>query len=336
MHSETERLEPLQSALANLKLLSTVVADTGEFDQVEKYLPEDSTTNPSLILGAMSKPEYAHLIREAVDYARAQQLPSQAETLSLAADKLFVGFGVELLKRIPGRVSSEVDARLSFDAPATVARAQRLLKLYEDAGVDSKRVLIKIASTWEGLQAAAALQAMGIDCNMTLIFSASQSRVAGEVGARLISPFVGRITDYWAAKRKASDPSFQGFSPEQDPGVLCVRNIAREMNDHFARRVEVMGASFRNVGQVLALAGLPLLTIAPGLLQELDSLKEHPVPALVSNTPPESLPHRAPLTQAEFLFQLNADECASFKLAEGIRKFVQDQEALEAKLVALL
>ena len=326
----------MATALDQLKQYTTVVADTGDFQVMKEYLPQDATTNPSLILAAFGKAEYSALVDEAIAYGRAKHAADEHAQMLAIVDKLCVNFGVEILRIVPGRVSTEIDARLSFDTAATVARARSLAALYREAGVDVGRVLFKVASTWEGLQAAAALQAMGIDCNMTLIFSASQSRVAGEVGARLISPFVGRITDYWAAKQKASDPSFQGFSPEQDPGVLCVRNIAREMNDHFARRVEVMGASFRNVGQVLALAGLPLLTIAPGLLQELDSLKEHPVPALVSNTPPESLPHRAPLTQAEFLFQLNADECASFKLAEGIRKFVQDQEALEAKLVALL
>lgn len=280
---------------------------------VEQYKPQDTTTNPSLILGAMNKAEYASLIAEAVAYAKAASgVDSEAARLQLAADKVFVNFGLELLKRIPGRVSTEVDARLSFDTAATVARAQKIIALYEAAGVDwRQRVLIKIASTWEGLQAAKQLQEQGIQCNMTLIFALAQARVAGEVKAKLISPFVGRITDYWKAKRGVA-----GFAAEEDPGVLSVKEIYHEMTAFFGHQVEVMGASFRNTDQILALTGLPLLTISPDLLQQLEAITDRPLARLLNDPVPDPLPDRPHLSQAQFLFQLNADECASFKLAD--------------------
>ena len=255
-----------ETYLDQLKRYTTVVADTGDFRQMEEYNPQDATTNPSLILAAAKDEEYREVTQRAVQDMRNSALSS--ETLSAALiDRVIVAFGLEILKRVPGRVSSEVDARLSFNAAGTAERARRLIDLYEQAGIDRERVLIKIASTWEGIQAARELEKEGIHCNLTLLFSAVQAAACAEAGVRLISPFVGRILDWY---RKATGESYE--DAETDPGVLSVRRIYCYYKKH-GYGVQVMGASFRNTREILALAGCDLLTIAPSLLRELAEQK---------------------------------------------------------------
>jgi transaldolase len=325
-----------ENALEQLKRFTKVVADTGEFDLIEEYKPQDSTTNPSLILKAMqaNNAAYDALVDEAVAYAKGEagrDLETLEERVQLAADKVFVNFGVAILKLIPGRVSTEVDARLSFDTEATLKRARRIAAMYREAGVDvEKRLLIKIASTWEGLAAAKVLENDdGLHVNMTLLFAVCQARVAGEVGATLISPFVGRITDFYKTKL-----GVDGFDAASDPGVHKVSEIYALIDRRF-NSVEVMGASFRNKEQVLALAGCPLLTISPALLRELAATEGFELErALVPDERGNDTPPAPHLTEAEFRCELNADECAQVKLGDGIRRFVADQEKLEALLKA--
>ncbi|MDH5470098.1 MAG: transaldolase, partial [Gammaproteobacteria bacterium] len=240
--------------LEQLKKMTTVVADTGDIDAIGTYTPTDATTNPSLLLKAAQMPSYEHLLQDAIDYAmaRSEQMETRAPDMM---DKLAVNFGAEILNIIPGRVSTEVDARLSFDAEATVTRAESLMKLYEKAGVDASRVLIKVASTWEGIQAAGMLEQRGIHCNLTLMFSLAQAVAAAEAGVTLISPFVGRIMD-WYKQSEGVD----GYAAADDPGVLSVTQIYNYYKHHGYSTV-VMGASFRNVGEILELAGCDLLTI---------------------------------------------------------------------------
>ena len=306
-----------------LKQLTTVVADTGDFNQMAAYSPQDATTNPSLILKAVQMPEYAPLLTDAVAKYGAQ---GKDEVMN----RLLVAFGCEILKHIPGRVSTEVDARLSFDTEATVARARRIIELFEAAGVSRERVLIKMASTWEGIQAAAQLERDGIHCNLTLLFSFAQAVACGQAKVQLISPFVGRIYDWYKKSAGASwDEAAMGGA--NDPGVQSVRTIYNFYKKH-GIATEVMGASFRNVGQITALAGCDLLTISPDLLSKL-AANEAALPQALDAA--AALAMEIPLVthdEASFRFAMNEDAMATEKLAEGIRAFVVDTHKLEAMM----
>ena len=302
----------MTSKLDQLKQFTTVVADTGDLDAIARLKPVDATTNPSLLLKAAAMPGYSALLKSAVTAGKGD--------LGLACDHFGVAVGGEILKIIPGRISTEVDARLSFDTQATLQRAERLIGLYEEAGIGRERVLIKIASTWEGIQAARQLEQQGIQCNLTLLFHMAQARACAEAGVYLISPFVGRILDWYKAS------TGQDYSAETDPGVLSVREIYGFYKQHGFNTV-VMGASFRNTGEVLALAGCDRLTISPALLAELSQMQGELTVHLKDNTERSSAP--AQLTESQFRWALNEDAMATEKLAEGIRKFAIDQRKLE-------
>jgi transaldolase len=309
--------------LEALKQFTTVVADTGDFHQIAAYSPRDATTNPSLILKAVQKPEYAPLLQKAV-----AQYGSQGKDETM--NRLLVAFGCEILKHIPGRVSTEVDARLSFDTEATVTRARRIIDLYQGEGVHVDRVLIKIASTWEGIQAAARLERDGIHTNLTLLFSFAQAVACGQAKVQLISPFVGRIYDWYKKSAGAQwDESAQAGA--NDPGVKSVRAIYHFYKKH-GIATEVMGASFRNVGQITALAGCDLLTISPDLLAQL-AASDAPLPRALDADAARTMD--IPFVQydeAGFRFALNEDAMATEKLSEGIRAFVADTIKLEAMM----
>jgi transaldolase len=312
--------------LEQLKTFTTVVADTGDFKQLAQFAPQDATTNPSLILKAVQKPDYAPLLAEVVAQHRSQ-------ALDVIVDHTLVRFGQEILKVIPGRVSTEVDARLSFDTPATLARARRLIQFYEAAGTPRSRVLIKIAATWEGIQAAAELEREGIHCNLTLLFAFAQAQACGDAKVKLISPFVGRIYDWY---KKSAGPAWDEAANAgvNDPGVKSVRAIYQYYKQH-GIATEVMGASFRNAGQILALAGCDLLTISPELLAQLQvQAGDQPVMRQLAFEGQPS-PAPAPLSEAAFRFALNEDAMATEKLAEGIRAFAVDAGKLDAMIEAL-
>ena len=303
-----------------LKKFTTVVADTGDFKQLAQFQPQDATTNPSLILKAVQKPEYAPLLAEAVAAHRGQPL-------DVVMDHLLVRFGCEILKTIPGRVSTEVDARLSFDTAATVARARRIMVLYEAQGIARERVLIKIASTWEGIQAAAELEREGIRCNLTLLFAFCQAVACGQAKVQLISPFVGRIYD-WYKKTAGAAWDEAAKSGANDPGVQSVRAIFNHYKKH-GIATEVMGASFRNIGQITALAGCDLLTISPELLAQL-AATEAPLSAALDAQAAKGMDLPAvSYDEASFRLALNEDAMATEKLAEGIRAFCADAVKLE-------
>ncbi|MBP7484661.1 MAG: transaldolase [Aquabacterium sp.] len=313
--------------LDQLKTFTTVVADTGDFKQLAQFTPRDATTNPSLILKAVQKPEYAPLLADAV-------ASHKAEPLDVIVDQVLVRFGLEILKVIPGRVSTEVDARLSFDTAATIERARRIMALYEAAGVGRDRVLIKIAATWEGIQAARVLEQEGIHCNLTLLFAFAQAQACGDANVQLISPFVGRIYD-WYKKSAGAQWDEAAKSGVNDPGVQSVTRIYQYYKQH-GIRTEVMGASFRNVGQILALAGCDLLTISPDLLAQLQGVDAQAQPVvryLSADGQPVAAP--TPLTESAFRFALNDDAMATEKLAEGIRQFAVDAVKLDAMIEAL-
>ncbi len=308
-----------------LKQFTTVVADTGDFRQIDAYRPQDATTNPSLILKAVQKPEYRSLLSETVAQYRGREL-------SELMDRLLVRFGVEILSIIPGRVSTEVDARLSFDSSATVVRAERLIELYQAQGIHIDRVLIKVAATWEGIAAAAQLERRGIHTNLTLLFSFCQAVACGQAKVQLISPFVGRIYDWY--KRAAGAAWVEADNAgANDPGVKSVRQIYNYYK-HFGIATEVMGASFRNVGQITALAGCDLLTISPDLLAALAASKA-PLERALDATAARAL-DLTPLNydEAGFRFALNEDAMASDKLSEGIRAFCADAVRLDQLLLA--
>ena len=309
--------------LDQLKQFTTVVADTGNFLQIAQYAPRDATTNPSLILKAALQAEYAPLLNETV--AAHGALP-----MDEVVDRILVGFGLEILKYIPGRVSTEVDARLSFDAAATLQRARRLMGLYEAAGVDRSRVLIKVAATWEGIQAAAELEREGIHCNLTLLFSFCQAVACGEAGITLISPFVGRIYD-WYRKSAGNQWVEADQAGARDPGVQSVARIYAYFKQH-GIATEVMGASFRNIGQIQALAGCDLLTIAPELLAQLQAT-DAPLARGLSPQVGDGSP-ALQFDEAGFRFALNEDAMATEKLAEGIRLFAADAVKLERLIQA--
>ncbi|MCW8127294.1 transaldolase [Microbulbifer halophilus] len=311
--------------LSQLRTVTDVVADTGDIAAIRRYRPIDATTNPSLLLKAAALEEYRPLVDRALDWAARQPGDSDAQ-MALCCDHLAVAIGSEILQIIDGRISTEVDARLSFDTDATVARARRLIELYRERGVATERVLIKIASTWEGIRAAEILERDGIHCNLTLLFSFAQARACADAGVTLISPFVGRILD-WHLKNGDRDH----YAPEEDPGVQSVRRIYRYYKER-GYDTTVMGASFRNRGQIEALAGCDSLTISPQLLGELAEDSGSLPRAL---TPAEARePLEEKLGESDFRFRHNEDAMASEKLGEGIRKFVQDQRALEQQLSA--
>ena len=306
------------TALERLRQFTTVVADTGEFHGLQTFRPQDATTNPSLILKAVQKPEYAGLMHEV--QARYPQAP-----LDELADRLLVAFGQKILQIIPGRVSTEVDARLSFSTDATVARAERLMDYYAQAGIGPDRVLLKIAATWEGIEAARRLERAGIHCNLTLLFGFAQAVACADAGVTLISPFVGRILDWYRA-REGRD-----FTVEEDPGVLSVRRIYTYYK-RFGYPCEVMGASFRSTAQILALAGCDLLTISPALLAELDAQEVPVARKLDPDAARQAQIERLSLDEPAFRFDLNEDAMATEKLAEGIRAFVADARTLDGLL----
>ena len=310
-----------------LKQHTVVVADTGDFHQIAQFQPQDATTNPTLILKAVQKPEYVALLQETVQAHGVQDL---AATM----DALLVRFGCEILKMVPGRVSTEVDARLSFDTAATVARAQRIMAMYEAQGIARERVLIKIAATWEGIEAARQLEQQGIHTNLTLLFAFCQAVACGQAGVRLISPFVGRIYD-WHKKQAGAQWDEVAQAGENDPGVQSVRRIYAYFKQH-GIRTEIMGASFRNVGQIMALAGCDLLTISPDLLAQMAATEvaANFVPALSAAYAQQHPQAAVQYTEATWRLALNEDAMAAEKLAEGIRAFAADAVKLEQLMLA--
>lgn len=320
-------LSSMTDQLTSLRQLTTVVADTGDIAAMKLYQPQDATTNPSLILNAAQLPEYRKLIDEAVNWAREQSGDKQQQ-VQLASDKLAVNIGLEILKLVPGRISTEVDARLSYDTEASVAKARSLIKLYNDAGISNQRILIKLASTWQGIRAAEQLEKEGINCNLTLLFSFAQARACAEAGVYLISPFVGRILDWYKANTDKKE-----YAPHEDPGVVSVSEIYAYYKQHGYDTV-VMGASFRNVGEILELAGCDRLTISPALLKELAETDGEVQRKLSWEGTVTERP--AKMTESEFFWQHNQDPMAVDKLAQGIRNFAIDQEKLEKMIAALL
>ncbi len=306
--------------LESLREHTTIVADTGDFESIRKYTPRDATTNPSLILKAAQMEEYSELVNK-VTY--------EAKNIDDALDKLAVLFGLEILKIVPGRVSTEVDARLSFDTTATLKKARSLIARYEKNGINRERILIKIASTWEGIRAAEELEKEGIHCNLTLLFSFAQAIACAEAKVRLISPFVGRIMDWHKAK------TGQEFSPTDDPGVQSVTRIYNYYKK-FDYATEVMGASFRNIGEITELAGCDLLTISPKLLDQLQETRGEIQRKLSRASAVASPDERVTLNESAFRWELNEDACATEKLSEGIRRFAADTEKLESFILPKL
>ncbi|HHH48868.1 MAG TPA: transaldolase [Gammaproteobacteria bacterium] len=312
--------------LEQLRNMTTVVADTGDIESIQQYRPSDATTNPSLLYKAAQMPQYQPLVQSAIEYAQARG-GSEEQRRLLTLDKIAVNFGKEILDIVPGRVSTEVDARLSFDTAATIARAEQLIALYREAGVDSARILIKIASTWEGIRAAEVLEKKGIHCNLTLMFSLAQAVGAAEAGATLISPFVGRIMD-WYKKTEG----VEGYAADDDPGVKSVTTIYQYFKK-FGYDTVVMGASFRNIGEIMALAGCDLLTIAPALMERLRNSEGELPRKLSPEMAREADIERIELDEPRFRWLMNEDAMATEKLAEGIRGFAADTLKLE-RLVA--
>ena len=312
--------------LDQLKQYTTVVADTGNFKQLAQFAPQDATTNPSLILKAVQQPDYAPLLADTVKV-------HQGEPLDRIVDHVLVRFGREILKVVPGRVSTEVDARLSFDTAASVARGRHIMALYEDAGIERERVLIKVASTWEGIQAARILQHEGIRCNLTLLFAFCQAVACGEAGVQLISPFVGRIYD-WHKKAAGSAWDEAASAGANDPGVKSVAQIYTYYKK-FDIDTEVMGASFRNIGQITALAGCDLLTISPELLAQLQASDAPLARVLDPEKAKATAVHAITYNEASFRYALNEDAMATEKLAEGIRAFAADAIKLDKMIEAI-
>jgi len=318
----------MSTQLDQLKQLTKVVADTGDFESMKAYKPQDATTNPSLILAAASKPEYAHLVEKAVADRKNSGL-SGAKQVDDVMDYILVNFGLEILKIVPGRVSTETDARLSFDRDGTIAKARQLIAIYEKAGISRDRVLIKIASTWEGIKAAEVLEKEGIHCNLTLLFSLAQAIACAEGGIQLISPFVGRILDWFKASTK------KDYTLAEDPGVISVTGIYNYYKK-FGYKTEVMGASFRNKGEITELAGCDLLTISPSLLAELQASTEPLTRKLDASKAAAMDIQKLSLDEKTFRYLLNDDAMATEKTAEGIRKFAVDIVKLEQMVAAKL
>lgn len=310
----------MTSKLEQLKQFTDVVADTGDIEAIRLYKPMDATTNPSLVYKAAQMPQYQDLLTASINASKS--VANSAQQLSAACDHLAVGIGLEILKIVPGRISTEVDARLSFDTKASIAKAHELISLYEKGGVDKSRVLIKLASTWEGIRAAEVLEKEGINCNLTLLFGFNQAAACADAGVFLISPFVGRILDWYKANTDKKE-----YTAEEDPGVVSVRHIYNYYKQNGYNTV-VMGASFRNIGEIEALAGCDRLTISPQLLQELDQDKSELKRVLSPDRTGDAIAKRLE-TETSFRFGVNQDAMATEKLAEGIRGFVKDQINLE-------
>ncbi|MFO0889555.1 MAG: transaldolase [Isosphaeraceae bacterium] len=315
--------------LEQLRSMTVVVADTGDIESIAQYKPRDATTNPSLLYKAAQMPAYSRLVDEAVRYARSRG-GSHAQQLEACADKLAIAFGKEILQIIPGRVSTEVDARLSFDTEATIRKAQHLISLYHDEGIDRERILIKIASTWEGIQAARELEKQGIHCNLTLLFSFPQAVACAHARVTLISPFVGRIYDWYLKERGVKD-----IPAAEDPGVHSVQKIYAYFKK-YGFKTEVMGASFRNIGEIIELAGCDLLTISPELLGELQKSEG----TLERRLSPEAARRQdipeVSMDEMAFRWMLNEDPMATEKLADGIRRFAADLAKLEESIAKRL
>ncbi len=316
----------MATLLDQLKEITTIVADTGEVEAIKTLKPVDATTNPSLLLKASTLPQCEPMIIEAIAYAKAQS-SDKDQQIEDAADKLSVLVGLEILNHIPGRISTEVDASLSFNIDKMVAKGKKLMALYNEAGIPNERVLIKLASTWEGIKAGEILEKEGINCNLTLLFSFAQARACAEAGVFLISPFVGRILDWYKAKTD------EEYTSETDPGVVSVRNIYSWYKEHGFKTV-VMGASFRNIGEITALAGCDRLTIGPSLIEELAKTEGDLPQFLKDGGATKEKP--AKLEEDQFRFDHNEDAMATEKLSEGIRNFIIDQNKLEAALSAKL
>lgn len=315
--------------LEQLKTFTKVVADTGDFASIEVYKPIDATTNPSLIYAASQDEKYKRLIEDAIGFAR-QSSSDKTVRLTQAMDKLAVNFGLEILKIVPGRVSTEVDARLSFDTAASVKKARELIALYEEAGISRERILIKVAATWEGIKAAEILEKEGIHCNLTLLFSQAQAIACAEAGVRLISPFVGRILDWHKKDRGVSE-----IPAPEDPGVISVTHIF-DYYKKFGYPTQVMGASFRNIGEICELAGCDLLTISPKLLQELEQTEGTLTKKLDAGAARGTDIEKISLDEKSFRWMMNEDAMATEKLAEGIRNFTKDLMKLEHQIAAML
>lgn len=313
----------MSNYLEKFKQHTVVVADTGDFEAMKKYKPTDATTNPSLLLAATQLPQYKHLLDQALEFAKKNSNNTE-EQVTLASDKLFVLFGLEILKIVPGRVSTEVDARLSFDKDAQIQKALSFIKLYEAEGISKERILIKLSSTWEGIQAAKELEENhGIHCNLTLLFSFAQAVACAEAGVTLVSPFVGRIYDWHVAKKGIKE-----YDLLEDPGVISVTKIFNYYKKH-GYTTQVMGASFRNVKEIQALCGCDLLTISPSLLEELSNLPGEPTVYLNRDHAQKVGEEKISLNEARFRYMHNDDEMASDKLSDGIRKFAIDAIKLE-------
>ncbi len=312
----------MSNQLTELKQFSVIVADTGDFASIRKYQPRDATTNPSLLLKAVQMPEYADVVNRAIADAKAESAGGRG-TLDIALDKLSVAFGLEILKIVPNRVSTEVDARLSFDTAATLAKARSLIARYEKAGLSRERILIKIAATWEGIQAARQLRQDNINCNLTLLFSFAQAVACAEAEVKLISPFVGRILDWYKKSTGRND-----YPPAEDPGVLSVTKIFNYYKK-FGHQTEVMGASFRNVAEILELAGCDLLTISPNLLEEMQKTPGTVTRKLDAAAARSSSLEKITLDEKAFRWLHNEDQMATEKLSDGIRVFAADTVKLE-------
>lgn len=317
-----------KSQLDQLKEFTVVVADTGDFESMKAYQPRDATTNPSLILQAAEKPGYAHLIDKAVEEVKSGSVAKSAQ-LEAVMDRILILFGLEILKIVPGRVSTEVDARLSFNTEGTISKARHLIAGYEKEGISRDRVLIKIASTWEGIKAAEQLEKEGIHCNLTLLFSFAQAAACAEAGVQLISPFVGRILDWYKAS------TGKEYGAEEDPGVISVRQIYNYYKKH-GYKTEVMGASFRNKGEILALAGCDLLTISPKLLGELADSNDPIAEILNEEKAAATNDEKVSFDEKTFRYEFNEDAMATEKTAQGIRGFAADIVKLEKLVMAKL
>ncbi|MBA6264313.1 MAG: transaldolase [Colwellia sp.] len=317
----------MTNQLSQLKKMTTVVADTGDIEAIANFQPQDATTNPSLLLKAASLESYQHLLTEAVTWAKEQSSSAEQHVID-AADKLSVLIGLEILKTVPGRISTEVDSRLSFDTEASIAKAHKLMAMYKEAGISNERILIKLASTWEGIKAAEQLEKAGINCNLTLLFSFAQAQACAEAGVYLISPFVGRILDWY--KKDSGKSEYAG---DEDPGVISVTSIYNYYKGKGYKTV-VMGASFRNIDEIRQLAGCDRLTISPNLLDELSKCHETLEQKLFSEQP--TLASQDKLSESSYRWAMNEDAMATEKLAEGIRNFTIDQIKLEKQLAELL
>jgi len=323
MGEPAAKVAKMANSLEQLKVYTTIVADTGDFEAIKQYTPTDATTNPSLILAASQKPQYDKLIDQAIQYAK-DNAQGEAAQVELTMDRLFVLFGEQILNIIPGRVSTEVDARLSFDIDGQIAKGRQLIDMYAQAGIKKERILIKLSSTWEGIQAAKILEAKyGIHCNLTLLFSFCQAVACAEAGITLISPFVGRIYDWYVQNTEQKT-----FGLLEDPGVKSVTRIYNYYKKYDYKTV-VMGASFRNTEQIRALAGCDLLTISPGLLDKLEKSDEPITQYLTQETAAAITEAKVSMDEKRFRWELNEDQMATDKLSEGIRKFAADAIKLE-------